>query len=87
MNTYTNSDGETLAFNKSLDFGYVLASEMHRLMEEHPELEFTLRVDAEQDGEEADVWYADSPEFWHWTEDQVPTDDFQRPLRLQAREK
>lgn len=68
------------------DFGFVTAGEMHRLMREHPDMDFELRVDAEEDGEEADVMPADQPVFWSWAEDQVPTDDFQRPMRLQGRE-
>lgn len=67
------------------DYGFVTAGEMHQLMADHPELTFELRLDAEEeDGEEAETFAADSPEFACWNEDQVPTDDFQRPLRLQA---
>lgn len=71
--------------NAYTDFGFVTAGEMHRIMREHPEMEFELRVDAEEDGEEAEVWSADAPEFQNWNDEQIPTDDFQRPLRLQGR--
>lgn len=67
------------------DFGFVTAGEMRRLMAAHPEMAFELRLDAEEDGEEADVYTPDSPEFAAWDPEQVPTDDYQRPLRLQAR--
>ena len=72
-------------FKSYADCGLLTAGEIQRRMREYPDMEFQLVLDDPEPGEAGDTWAADSPELWSYNPEQVPTDDNQRPLRLECR--